>query len=168
MSSSDNQNKTGKVIIHRKDTHSMRSLVYLFFLMKSFLYALLFFFWFILVDVFGWDIVIASSILGLLAGLIDTIWSKGSMVESLCFDYDNQKVVVGRTNMRNQQSETAIPFGSFRFRLIPDNFWNDWLEIYQGYEKKAVQIFDCLGWKKDHRKRIEQELENFREGHMLH
>lgn len=163
-----NAQKTGKVTIRRDGAHSMRLLIWARF---GILFAGVALFFSIvgilsvgvLVEVFA-----ISFLLGLLVGLIGVVSNKGTMVESVCFDYDNHQVVVGHTNMRNQHSETVIPYGSFHFQTQESYRLNDFgweihgrCKLYEHYEKKAVLVYDCLGWEECHRKRIERELEGF-------
>lgn len=166
MSQPKNINKTGKVTIRRESSFRTSTLVWLRFGVCTLLVAL--FIAVVIVGSGGWEVyelLVFPLSVGVLFGLSQSFLNKGSMVESVCFDYDGKQVAVVCSDMRNRQSEIVIPFDDFHFRTR--EYWSyrnpmhDRVKFYQRYEKKAVLVFDCFGWEDVQRQRIEKELEGF-------
>lgn len=162
---SQSTRKTGTVTISRKDRFAMRTLVWI----RFFVYLLPFIILAVCVAAksswIDWGFMIGTLFLGLLMGLLASISGKGTMVESVCFDYDNRQVIVGQTDMKNQHMDVVNPFRSCVMKVkepVPFTKRPIKLTMIQEGVIKSVLYFDYfMGWKYELYGRIEEELSGF-------
>lgn len=101
---------------------------------------------------------------GLLYGCIAAFGNMGTMVESVCFDYDNRQVVIASTSLLNKKHNTTIPFSSFYFRHKEYHtklYIEDRIRIYSGDDKLAVVAKKRFGWSQRRYQWLEDELSGF-------
>lgn len=165
-----NDEKTGKVTIARNDKHSMAAAVWGTFA-KHFLgwgaaaYG---------ICLLGsqldmsedtmWLCAFCGLFFGLLYGCTAAFGNMGTMVESVCFDYDSQQVVISRTSLLNKRKETTIPFSRFYFRHKEDHtrlYIEERIRIYDLHEKAAVVAANRFGWSQRRYQWLEDELTGF-------
>lgn len=166
MSQDQNKNKTGKVTIRRSRKNSMRKDMcrslyrYLLFAIPLWILAAL-----INPNIVDWSgccIMMVSALFAALLFWLGGIWvNKGSMIDLLCFDYDNRVLRLERTDFRNRRGRMEIPFEVLTvdiFRSYGER--KDRAYFYSKNKKMATLVF-AFGWDDDAYDKVKYQLDTY-------
>ena len=72
--------------------------------------------------------------------------NKGSLVESVSFDYSRQEIRVVHSTLLNRQHKVVVPFEGMSWSELPGGYSLDRLRIFPKYGNRIVICEGGLGW----------------------
>lgn len=166
MNQPRNINRTGKVTISRKSKNSMRKDMSLsVYRWALFVLPLGVLIWLVnpaINSLQDWCIAMVSALFTLVVFWIGGIFvNRGSMVESICFDYDNQMLKLQRTDLRNSHRRIVIPFEGLSVGIYrPGGTLQPRAHIYSHNKKIALLVFS-FGWDDSAYDNVKYQLETY-------
>lgn len=88
----------------------------------------------------------------------DILVNRGSMVEAVCFDYDNQMLKLERTDWRNRKETIEIPYEGLKVGFYRGSIsLKPRARFYNGNRSAAVLVFS-FGWEENAYDKLEYQL----------